>query len=49
MRKFGVHLCFTNAVKALDLIQDAENTRDNLLGISALRQEDRPLIVQVQD
>lgn len=47
MRKFGVHLCFTNAVKALDVIQDAENTRDNLLGISALRQEDRPLIVQL--
>ena len=49
MRKFGVHLCLTNAVKALDVIQDAENTRDNLLGFSALSQEDRPLIVQVQD
>lgn len=48
IRKLGVHLCFTNVVKALDLIQDAENARDNLLGISATRQEDRPLIVQVQ-
>ncbi|PFX33296.1 tRNA-dihydrouridine(16/17) synthase [NAD(P)(+)]-like [Stylophora pistillata] len=47
IRKLGVHLCFTNVVRVLDVIQDAENTRDNLLGILATRQEDRPLIVQL--
>lgn len=42
LRKFGVHLCFTNLTRAQDCIENA----DSLFG-SLPRLEDRPLIVQV--
>lgn len=42
LRKFGVHLCFTNLTRAQDCIENA----DSLFG-SLPRLEDRPLIVQL--
>ena len=50
IRKLGVHLCFANVVKTFDNpIQDAASIRDDLFGISTVKREDRPLIVQVRD
>lgn len=48
IRKLGVHLCFANVVKAFDNpIQDATSIRDDLFGISTVKREDQPLIVQL--
>ena len=50
IRKLGVHLCFANVVRTFDNpIQDATSIRDDLFGISTVKREDRPLIVQVRD
>ena len=50
IRKLGVHLCFADVVKAFDNpIQDATSIRDDLFGISTVKREDQPLIVQVRD
>ena len=54
VRKLGVHLCFSSqqmsVVKTFDNpVQDATNFRDDLFGISTMKYEDRPLIVQVRD
>lgn len=42
LRKLGVHLCFTNVVKALDCVENVNGLCGTLT-----RPDDRPLIVQV--